>query len=270
MRLYDYGPSQNCFKVRLLAAHLGLSLEVGPVSIFQGEGALPGFLAKNPMGTVPLLETDAGEYLPESNAILTYLAEGTAYLPKNGMPRAQVMRWLMFEQRYIQTSISRLRYWTLTGKLDQFAQDVGTARSLGDRALDIANQELGRDSSWRATPTRSLTCLCLPTAMSSLTRALIFRDEGIFRRGLSGSSLSKGLMVQSFRIRATPIRPRNFPLPSDTGSLERMSAMIDAARGMVSEAWALARDGGCERDACRPPAHARRNERSTADHNRAW
>jgi glutathione S-transferase len=144
MRLYDYGPSQNCFKVRLLAAHLGLSLEVVPVSIFQGEGALPGFLAKNPMGTVPLLETDAGEYLPESNAILTYLAEGTAYLPKNGMPRAQVMRWLMFEQRYIQTSISRLRYWTLTGKLDQFAQDVGTARRLGDRALDIVNQELGK------------------------------------------------------------------------------------------------------------------------------
>src|SRR5438045_2223793 len=56
MRLYDYGPSQNCFKMRLLAAHLGLSLEVVPVSIFQGEGALPGFLAKNPMGTVPLLE----------------------------------------------------------------------------------------------------------------------------------------------------------------------------------------------------------------------
>jgi glutathione S-transferase len=144
MRLYDYGPSQNCFKVRLLAAHLGMTLEIVPVSIFKGEGALPEFLAKNPMGTVPLLETDSGEYLPESNAILTFLAEGTPYLPREGMPRARVIRWLMFEQRYIQTSISRLRYWTLTAKLDQFSRDVATARVLGNRALDVLDHEFGR------------------------------------------------------------------------------------------------------------------------------
>jgi glutathione S-transferase len=144
MRLYDYGPSQNCFKVRLLAAHLGMTLEIVPVSIFKGEGALPEFLAKNPMGTVPLLETDSGEYLPESNAILTFLAEGTPYLPREGMPRARVIRWLMFEQRYIQTSISRLRYWTLTAKLDRFSRDVATARVLGNRALDVLDHEFGR------------------------------------------------------------------------------------------------------------------------------
>jgi len=144
MRLYDYGPSQNCFKVRLLAAHLGMALEVVPVNIFKGEGASPEFLAKNPMGTVPLLETDSGEYLPESNAILTFLAEGTLYLPCDGIPRAQVIRWLMFEQRHIQTSIGRLRYWTLTGKLDQFSQEVGTAQRLGGRALDLLDNELGK------------------------------------------------------------------------------------------------------------------------------
>jgi glutathione S-transferase len=144
VRLYDYGPSQNCFKVRLLAAHLGLTLEIVPVPIFEGEGASASFLAKNPMGGVPVLETDSGECLPESNAILTFLAEGTRYLPRDGMARAQVMRWLMFEQRYIQTSISRLRYWTLTGKLDQFARDVATAQTLGNRALDVLDGELGK------------------------------------------------------------------------------------------------------------------------------
>jgi glutathione S-transferase len=144
MRLYDYGPSQNCFKVRLLARHLGLTLEIVPVGIFQGEGATPEFLVKNPMGGVPVLETDTGEYLPESNAILTYLAEGTRYLPRDGMARAQVLRWLMFEQRCIQTSISRLRYWTLTGKLDRFAHDVATARALGNRALDVLDGEFAR------------------------------------------------------------------------------------------------------------------------------
>src|SRR5215469_12405066 len=144
MRLYDYGPSQNCFKVRLLAAHLNIVLDIVPVAIFQGEGALPGFLEKNPMGGVPVLETDSGEYLPESNAILTFLAEGTRYFPCDGMARAQVIRWLMFEQRYVQTTIGRLRYWTLTGKIDQFARDVATAQALGNRALDVLDGELGR------------------------------------------------------------------------------------------------------------------------------
>ena len=144
MRLYDYGPSQNCFKVRLLAAHLELRLDIVPVSIFEGEAASPEFLAKNPMGGVPLLETESGVCLPESNAILTFLAEGTPYLPGDAMARAQVIRWLMFEQRYVQTSVSRLRYWTMTGKLDAFVGQVPTARTLGNRALDVLDRELGR------------------------------------------------------------------------------------------------------------------------------
>jgi glutathione S-transferase len=144
MRLYDYGPSQNCFKVRLLAAHLGMALQIVPVSIFKGDAASPEFLAKNPMGTVPVLETDSGECLAESNAILTFLAEGTPYMPGEGMPRAQVLRWLMFEQRYIQTSISRLRYWTLTSKLSEFASEIATAQALGNRALDVLDDELGK------------------------------------------------------------------------------------------------------------------------------
>jgi glutathione S-transferase len=144
MRLYDYGPSQNCFKVRLLVAHLGVALQIVPVSIFKGEAASSEFLAKNPMGAVPLLETDSGECLAESNAILAFLAEGTPYMPRGGMPRAQVTRWLMFEQRYIQTSISRVRYWTLTGKLGEFAREIATARALGNRALDVLDGELGK------------------------------------------------------------------------------------------------------------------------------
>jgi glutathione S-transferase len=144
MRLYDYGPSQNCFKVRLLASHLKLALELVPVSIFEGEASSLEFLAKNPMGTVPLLEIEPGQYVAESNAILSYLAEGTPYVPREAIARAQVTRWLMFEQRYIQTSISRLRYWTLTDKLDQFSQDLGTARKLGDRALDVLDSEFGK------------------------------------------------------------------------------------------------------------------------------
>jgi glutathione S-transferase len=121
-----------------------MALQLVPISIFEAEASSPEFLAKNPMGTVPLLETDSGQYLPESNAILSFLAEGTVYLPLASLDRAQVTRWLMFEQRYIQTSISRLRYWVLTNKIDQFSQDVDTARKLGDRALDVLDGELSK------------------------------------------------------------------------------------------------------------------------------
>lgn len=142
MRLYEYGPSQNCFKVRLLASHLDLDIERVPVSIFEGEGAETWFLEKNPMGGVPVLETDDGNCLPESNAILTFLADGTQYLPDDDLTRAQVVRWMMFEQRYIQTSISRLRYWSLTEKRDAFKAEIPTAEKLANRSLDILNSEL--------------------------------------------------------------------------------------------------------------------------------
>jgi hypothetical protein len=187
MRLYDYGPSQNCFKVRLLAAHLGLALEIVPVSIFKGEGASPEFLAKNPMGTVPLLETDSGECLPESNAILAFLAEDTPYLPGRGMARARVMRWLMFEQRYIQTSVSRLRYWTLTGKLA--ISSCKTFRLLG--CLEIGRSTFwtvssARHRSSRAIPTRSRIFPFLLTAMLPPTQNLIFPKGRILQNGLIG------------------------------------------------------------------------------------
>ena len=142
MKLFEYGPSQNCFKVRLLAAHLGLDLELVPVSIFEGEGAEMWFLQKNPMGGVPVLETDDGSCLPESNAILAYLAQGTPYLPDDTFARAQVIRWMMFEQRYVQTSVSRLRYWTLTHKREAFVAEIPTAEKLANRSLDILDQEL--------------------------------------------------------------------------------------------------------------------------------
>ena len=80
MRLYDYGPSQNCFKVRLLAAQLNIVLDIVPVAIFKGEGALPGFLGKNPMGGVPVLETDTGKLDQFARDVATAQAVGNRAL----------------------------------------------------------------------------------------------------------------------------------------------------------------------------------------------
>ncbi len=145
LRLYDYLPSQNAYKVRLLLAHLGLPYERRLVSIFEGESRTPDFLAKNPAGAVPVLEVAPGDYIAESNAILCYLAEGTPYLPADRLARGQVMQWLFFEQDYVQSTIATLRHWTLTGKLARrAAQEVANRRGGGEHALDAIERGLAK------------------------------------------------------------------------------------------------------------------------------
>lgn len=122
--LYDYLPSQNAYKVRLLLNHLGLEYRTELVSIFLGEGQGPEYLAINPTGAVPAIRCDDGRVLAESGAILCYLAEGTRYLPGDRYLRAKVLQWLSFENDYLQNSIGSLRYWTLTGKLGRRPREL--------------------------------------------------------------------------------------------------------------------------------------------------
>src|ERR1700722_14463098 len=104
--LYHYLPSQSAYKVRILLAHLQMPHITKYVSIFEGEGRRPDFLARNPTGAVPVLELDDGRLLCESNAILTYLAEGTRYLPAASWERAQVLRWMFFEEDFVQNGLA--------------------------------------------------------------------------------------------------------------------------------------------------------------------
>src|SRR5207245_2180242 len=96
--VYGMSDSGNCYKVKLALEQLGLAyrwVEVDPV---KGETASAAFLAKNPNGKVPTLELENGEFLPESNAILNYLADGTPLLPGQRLARARVLQWMFFEQ----------------------------------------------------------------------------------------------------------------------------------------------------------------------------
>lgn len=143
--LYDYLPSQNAYKVRLLLAHLELPYEQKLVSIFEGESHTPGFLAMNPAGAVPVLEVAPGEFVAESNAILCYLADGTPFLPSKRLARARVLQWLFFEQDYVQSTIATLRHWTMTGKLARrVPEEVARRRSGGEHALDAIERGLER------------------------------------------------------------------------------------------------------------------------------
>lgn len=142
LTLYDYLPSQNAYKVRLLLSHLGLPYRTEMVSIFEGAGQDPAYLAVNPSGAVPALRLDDGRVLAESNAILTYLAAGTQYLPAEAFAAAKVQQWMSFEQDYV-LSIASLRHWTMTGKLARRpAALVEMRRAGGLRALQILEREL--------------------------------------------------------------------------------------------------------------------------------
>ncbi|MBV9136441.1 MAG: glutathione S-transferase family protein [Hyphomicrobiales bacterium] len=136
LTLHDYMPSLNGWKVRVLLGKLGIPYQTKPVAIFTGENRTEQFLAKNPVGAIPVLELEDGRTLAESNAILTYLAEGTPYLPKDPYLRAKVMQWLFFEQYYVEPAIGTLRFWTLTGRLERNAGGmVDARRETGARAL---------------------------------------------------------------------------------------------------------------------------------------
>ena len=98
MHLFDYLDSGNGYKARLLLAQLGLGYRWTEVDIDAGETRKPPFLTRNPNGRIPTLELDDGTNLPESNAILWYLAEGSQFVPGDRLGRAQVLQWMFFEQ----------------------------------------------------------------------------------------------------------------------------------------------------------------------------
>ena len=141
--LYDYLPSRNAWKVRQLLQHLGTPHRTEFVSIFEGEGRSPAFLALNPTGKVPVWQLDDGRALAESNAILAYLADGTAYLPSEPFARAKVHQWLSFEQENVESVIGSLRHWTMTGK-PRAPEVVEGKRAASLRSLALLERELAQ------------------------------------------------------------------------------------------------------------------------------
>jgi glutathione S-transferase len=110
MHLYDYLDSGNGYKVRLLLAQLGQKYHWTDVDIDKGQTRTPEFLRRNPNGRIPTLELDDGTNLPESNAILWYLAEGSRFVPATPLGRAQVLQWMFFEQYSHEPYVATPRY----------------------------------------------------------------------------------------------------------------------------------------------------------------
>jgi glutathione S-transferase len=145
LTLFDYLPSQNAYKVRLLLNHLGKPYRTELVSIFEGMAHHPDYAQINPTGAVPAIRLDDGRVLAESTAILLYLAQGSVYLPDDPFLRAKVTQWLSFENDYLQNSIGSLRYWRLTDKLSRRpAALVEGKRAMAMKVLRILDRELSQ------------------------------------------------------------------------------------------------------------------------------
>jgi glutathione S-transferase len=145
MRLHSAPKSGNGYKVRLLMGLLGIGCEVIDYDTKGGATHTPEFLENvNPDGKVPVLELDDGTMLPESSAIMLYLAEGTLYLPEQKLERTQVLRWMFFEQYSLLLYLSRPRLWKMWG-VEITAQKEAELEDLfeqGYRALGVMERHL--------------------------------------------------------------------------------------------------------------------------------
>jgi glutathione S-transferase len=142
--LYDSPISGNCFKVRLLAAHLGLPLERRPLDVVDRSDR-PGIIGHlNPALRVPTLVLDDGRAIGESGAILWYFGEGTRFVPADAFDRAKVLQWMFFEQYDHEPTIAVARF-LLRYAPDpaQHADRLPALREGGYKALGVMETRLG-------------------------------------------------------------------------------------------------------------------------------
>jgi glutathione S-transferase len=141
--LYDSPVSGNCYKVRLLLAHLGIPYERRTVDVVD-RSKRPGLLGGlNPALRVPTLVLDDGRALAESGAILWYFGEGTRFVPEDHYERAQVLQWMFFEQYDHEPAIAVARFWlAYSGRPEAFADRLEERTAAGHRALAAMERHL--------------------------------------------------------------------------------------------------------------------------------
>jgi len=143
--LHQMQMSGNCYKVRLAARQLGLPVTLKEYPLLGGETRRPEFLARNPNGRVPLMEWEDGRLLPESDAILWYLSEGTYLQPADHWARAQALSWMFFEQYSHEPYVAVARYWLAYApkeELEKKRHMVGEWHARGNAALSVMETHL--------------------------------------------------------------------------------------------------------------------------------
>ena len=150
LTLHQYAQSANCYKIWLTAAHLGIALDRREYDILKGETRTPEFLANvNSNGRIPVLQI-GDRFLPESNAIITYLAHGSRLIPTDRFDHADMLHWMFFEQYHVEPNLGTVRFWRRfigEGALTEFQRaQVPAKLAAGEAALALMDEHLaGRD-----------------------------------------------------------------------------------------------------------------------------
>ena len=144
--LHEYSQSGNCYKIRLTAALLGLPIERLEYDIQNGETRTPQFLAKvNPNGRIPVLQI-GDRFIPESNAACFFLADGTELVPADRFDRADMLRWMFFEQYNHEPNVATLRFWLAfvgEARLNALQRSLLPGkREAGEAALRLMDEHL--------------------------------------------------------------------------------------------------------------------------------
>ncbi len=143
--LYSMQDSGNCYKIRLVLALLGIPFKLHDIDILKGESRTPEFLAINPNGRVPTFKLDDGRIIPESNAAMWYLAEGTDLLSDDRYTRAQILQWMFFEQYSHEPYIAVARFWLHImpgGRAEKTNDDIAGWMERGNQALQVMETHL--------------------------------------------------------------------------------------------------------------------------------
>ena len=144
--VYGMSDSGNCYKVKLALEQLALPYRWVEVDTGRGETRSLNFLAMNANGKVPILALEDGTFLPESGAILYYLAEGSRLLPQERLARARVLQWMFFEQYshepYVAVARSILRYQPADSPR---RAELPRLRERGSQALAVMEEHLRRE-----------------------------------------------------------------------------------------------------------------------------
>ena len=162
--LHEDPKSGNCYKIRLTAAHLGIPIERRFYDILNGETRTSEFLEEvNANGRIPVLQV--GErFLPESNAACFYLADGSELVPKDRFDRADMLRWMFFEQYSHEPNVATLRFWLAYVGEEKLSDaqrlQMPAKRVAGIAALEVMDRHLA-DREWFAGSGFSLADIAL-------------------------------------------------------------------------------------------------------------
>ncbi len=144
--LHEDPVSGNCYKIRLVASHLGMPIERRFYDTLKGETRTEDFLAKvNGNGRIPVLQV-GDRFLPESSAACFYLADGTSLIPEDRFDRANMLRWMFFEQYNHEPNVATLRFWLSFVGEDRLSEaqkaTIPAKRAAGEAALLLMDEHL--------------------------------------------------------------------------------------------------------------------------------